>query len=126
MYSKPHTLITISTPLRMCFPVHTHTSGRFHLGLLTPQHPASYDTSLPPACCRVLGRQSRDKHHQLWCTYPMVTCIAINCTNTTKNGHKGGDKQIKFHTIPKDIHLRKKWITSIKRKDPPLTDKSAA
>ena len=55
----------------------------------------------------------------------MVTCIAINCTNATRNGHKGADKQIKFHIIPKDIHLRKKWITSIKRKNPPLTDKSA-
>ena len=53
----------------------------------------------------------------------MVHCLAINCTNYSSKC-KGWDKKIKFHQIPKDINLRKKWITAIKTKDPPLTDKS--
>ena len=54
----------------------------------------------------------------------MVHCMAINCTNSHRKC-KGLDKKIIFHRIPKDKNLRKKWINAIKRKDPPMTDKSS-
>ena len=53
----------------------------------------------------------------------MVHCLAINCTNSHRKG-KPLPKGIRIHNIPKDPGLRKRWHTAIKRKDPPITNKS--
>ena len=46
----------------------------------------------------------------------MPWCVAVDCGNNTF-------KDVIFYNLPKDINLRKKWITNIKRENIPKNPK---
>ena len=49
----------------------------------------------------------------------MPWCVAVDCGNNTFT--KNRDKHVSFYNLPKDINLRKKWLTNIKRENIPTT-----
>ena len=51
----------------------------------------------------------------------MPWCVAVDCGNNTFT--KNRDKDVIFYNLPKDINLRKKWITNIKRENIPKNPK---
>ena len=51
----------------------------------------------------------------------MAWCVAVDCGNNTFT--KNRDKGVSFYNLPKDINLRKKWLTNIKRENIPKNPK---
>ena len=47
----------------------------------------------------------------------MPWCVAVDCGNNTFT--KNRDKDVSFYDLPKNINLRKKWLTNIKRENIP-------
>ena len=46
----------------------------------------------------------------------MVHCAAIDCSNSSS---KKNDESISFYKLPKDLNLKKIWITKLKRENLP-------
>ena len=41
----------------------------------------------------------------------MPWCVTVDCGNNTFT--KNRDKDVSFYNLPKDINIRKKWLTNI-------------
>ena len=121
--------LQLSQRTRVVFTSETSTEAAAMIAIRGLLHPGTSRRKWPNWSAQVSWLQQRVvQKSYVWSAYSskfskMVHCLAINCTNSHRKG-KPLPKGIRIHNIPKDPGLRKRWNTAIKRKDPPITNKS--